>query len=784
VNSEERASGALTGWRVLEIADGLAASFCGKVLSDLGADVVKVEPPEGHASRRWAPRRADAAPDEPGGRFLYLNRGKSSVIVPERPGDDEVLQRLVAACDVLVTDDATWYDRRATGALDEATTVAVVSPFGVTGPYAGYRAHHLVSFHAGGEGSILPSGPGWQRFPERAPIQVGADLAEYDAGWNAAVAVLAAMYDRLRTGRGQGIDVSIQESELTLNRTRLSRFNNDGVVLRREGSRYGFMGMMQCRDGWVQLVGVTPVQWDALAASPDAGALADPRIATAAARADHMELAAEALQAWCEQRDKAEVVRILSPLGCPVGAYARPPDLMASEQLAHRNFFRTVDDGRGKRIDVPGPPYRFSATPAAIEPAPALGRATMFEGARADKPRLPHGRGLEGVRILDFTWAAAGPYATCLLALLGADVVKVESTKRPDPARRGFLADYGGTNRSPNFNELNLNKRSFQVDLSEPAGLALAHRLARWADVVIDNFRPGVMARFRLDAERLLAERPELIVASSSANGATGPDATAAGLASIFGATGGLSEQTGYPDGPPTEIGESTDYRSGAALAVAVLAALLHRARTGEGQHVDLASREVVVASAPDALLAEALGVPWPIRVGNGHRELAPHDVYRAAGDDEWVAVAVGDECEWAALCTVLGQADWAERYPDAATRRVAGAEIDAAIAAWTRPRSSRAAFEALQAAGVPAMAVMTNESLATDPHLAARKVFADIEHPEIGRTRVMRQPWLFSDFDIAIRHGPLMGQDNDHVLDTILGLSTSERADLEDVLR
>ena len=159
-------------------------------------------------------------------------------------------------------------------------------------------------------------------FPERAPIQAGADLAEYDAGWNAAVAVLAAMYDRLRTGRGQSIDVSIQESELTLNRTRLSRFNNDGVVLRREGSRYGFMGMMQCRDGWVQLVGVTPVQWDALAASPDAGDLADPRIATATARSENMELAATTLQAWCEQRDKAEVVRILAPLGCPVGAYA------------------------------------------------------------------------------------------------------------------------------------------------------------------------------------------------------------------------------------------------------------------------------------------------------------------------------------------------------------------------------------------------------------------------------------------------------------------------------
>ena len=784
MNPEEGAAGALAGWRVLEIADGLAASFCAKVLSDLGADVVKVEPPEGHASRRWAPRRADAAPDEPGGRFLYLNSGKSSVIVSEGSGGEEVLQRLAVACDVVVTDDAAWRDRRALRALDEATTVAVVTPFGMTGPYAGYRAHHLVSFHAGGEGSILPSGPGWQRFPERAPIQVGTDLAEYDAGWNAAVAVLAAMYDRLRTGRGQSIDVSIQESELTLNRTRLSRFNNDGVVLRREGSRYGFMGMMQCRDGWVQLVGVTPVQWDALAASPDAGALADPRIATATARSEHMELAATTLQAWCEQRDKAEVVRILAPLGCPVGAYARPADLMTSEQLAHRKFFHGVDDGRGRPIVVPGPPYRFSVTPAEINPPPALGSATSFDGARSEKAHLPRGRGLEGVRILDFTWAAAGPYATCLLALLGAEVVKVESTKRPDPARRGFLADYGGTNRSPNFNELNLNKRSFQVDLSQPAGLALAHRLAGWADVVVDNFRPGVMARFGLDAERLLAERPELIVVSSSANGATGPDATAAGLASIFGATGGLSEQTGYADGPPTEIGESTDYRSGAALAVAVLAALLHRARTGEGQHVDLASREVVVAGSPDALLAEQLGVPWPIRVGNGHRELAPHDVYRAAGEDDWVAVAVGDESEWAALCSLLGRDDWVERHPSAATRRVARAEIDDVIAAWTRPRSSREAFEALQAAGVPAMAVMTNESLATDPHLAARDVFVDIEHPEIGRTRVMRQPWLFSDFDIDLRHGPLMGQDNDYVLDTILGLSTSERAELEDVLR
>jgi crotonobetainyl-CoA:carnitine CoA-transferase CaiB-like acyl-CoA transferase len=772
--------GALAGWRILEVADGLAASFCAKVLSDLGAEVLKVEPPGGHPSRNWGPRRPDSAPGEPGGRFLYLNTGKSSVVISEDEQGFEVLRELAAASDVVITDNPSWYAREE---LHEATTVVVITPFGCWGPYAGYRANHLVSFHAGGEGSLLPSGPGWTLFPDRPPIQAGSDLAEYDAGWNAAVAALAAMYDRLRTGRGQRVDVSIQESELTLNRTRLSRFNNDGVVMQRNGGRYGAMGTMRCRDGWVQLVGMTPSQWDALAASPEAGDLADPRIATAAARVENPEFAAAAIQAWCEARCKADVVAILAALGAPVGAYATPGELLGSPQLSHRAFFREIDDGGGGRIRIPGPPYHFSVTPVEISSAPVVGSRIGFSDDRPAKQSLPLGRGLEGIRILDFTWAAAGPYATCLLGLLGAEVIKVESSRRPDMARRGFLADYGGINRSPNFNELNLTKRSFQVDLSRSEGLDLAHQLASRVDIVVDNFRPGVMARFGLDADTLLARHPGLVVLSSSANGASGPESTAAGLASIFGATGGLSEQTGYSDGPPTEIGESTDYRSGTALTVAALAALLHRARTGEGQHIDLASREVVAASAPDALLAEQLGAVWPIRVGNGHREHAPHGVY-ATADEDWVAVAVTNDDEWAALSTVIDRDEWVERYPTATARRAVQTEIDEAVTTWTIQRASVDAFASLQAAGVPAMAVMTNETLATDPHLAARAVFVDIEHPEIGRTRVMRQPWLFSDLEVNIRHGPLMGQDNDYVLGTILGLPARERQSLEEVLR
>jgi crotonobetainyl-CoA:carnitine CoA-transferase CaiB-like acyl-CoA transferase len=781
--SESPGHGALAGWRVLELTDGLAASFCTKLLADLGADVVKIEPPEGHPARRWAPRRSDAPTDEPGGRFLYLNTGKSSVVIGDGVDAGRRLRELASESDVIVTDRPPPA-LESLGELDEKTTLVTITPFGLTGPYSGYRAHHLVTFHAGSEGSILPSGIGWKLFPDRPPIQIGGDVAEFDAGWNAAVAVLAACYDRLHTGRGQRVDVSAQESQLTLNRTRLSRFNNDGVTLHREGSRYGFFGMLACRDGWVQLVGLTPAQWDSLAASPDAGELADPNIATAAARATDFVAASEALIGWCKVRSKADVVRILAPLGAPVGAYANPSDLITSPQLAHRRFFRETDDGRGGRMHIPGPPFRFSATPVEIRPAPALGSSIGFRTERPALGRLSSGRGLEGVRILDFTWAAAGPYATCLLALLGADVVKVESSTRPDPARRGFLADYGGINRSPNFNEINLNKRSFQVDLSKPEGLALAHRLTEWADVIVDNFRPGVMSRFGLDAETLLARRPDLIVASSSANGASGPEAMSAGLASIFGATGGLSEQTGYADGPPTEIGESTDYRSANALTVAILAALLHRARTGEGQHVDVASREVVIASAPDALLAHELGIAWEARLGNDHRDMSPHDVYPSMSDDEWVAVAVGNEVEWAALCTVLGRPDWTRQFPTASARRAAGDQINAVIADWTRARSSQEAFQILQETGVPATPVMTNEALASDPHLIDRDVFVDLEHPEIGPTRVMRAPWLFSDLSCDIRPGPLLGQDNEYVLTTLLGIEPDEISHLSEVLR
>ncbi len=273
-----------------------------------------------------------------------------------------------------------------------------------------------------------------------------------------------------------------------------------------------------------------------------------------------------AIVMWCAARSKNEVVRVLASCGAPVALYATAEDLLTSAQLEHRKFFRDIRRPDGSVLRVPGLPYQLRSAALVSASPPSPGAFRGFRTGVPKKPALPGGRMLEGIRVLDFTWAAAGPYATLLLAFLGAEVIKVETTRRTDPARRGFLDDYGGLNRSPNFNELNLNKRSLQLDLTRTEGRDVVGRLLRVVDVIVDNFRPGVMDRFGLDAATLLTEHPALIVASSSANGSTGPDALAAGYASVFGASGGLSEQTGYADGPPTEVGESTDYRSGNAV--------------------------------------------------------------------------------------------------------------------------------------------------------------------------------------------------------------------------
>ena len=269
----------------------------------------------------------------------------------------------------------------ASGVTD--TVVLCLRPFGSTGPYAGHKAHHLTLFHSSGEGSTLPSGLGWELFPDRAPIQLGSEIGYFDAGWNAAVAGIAAWYGALRSGGGEWVDVSLQESMISLNRTRLNRFLNEGVNVGREKSRYGITGQLRCSDGWAAVIGIRDEQWDRLVALPEGAEFRDAGFSTAEARAQETSRLGETLAEWCAARPKAEVARILSGIGAPAGIFA----------------------------ESGGPPGQRTTRPSGVLP-PDRGRPRRLRHrAGCALPAVPHARGggaLPGARLLTWVHAAYG----------------------------------------------------------------------------------------------------------------------------------------------------------------------------------------------------------------------------------------------------------------------------------------------------------------------------------------------------------------------------------------
>jgi len=391
--------------------------------------------------------------------------------------------------------------------------------------------------------------------------------------------------------------------------------------------------------------------------------------------------------------------------------------------------------------------------------------------------RLP----LQGIRVADFTWAWAGPYATMLLGLMGAEVIKIESTKRPDHSRMRSLAagpTFGGPNQAPIFNDLNLNKMSITLDMTRPKAVELAKRVVRISDVVAENFRPGVMDKLGLGYEVLKEVKPDIIMLSSSAVGGTGPNRHYVGYAPTFAALGGMAHLTGYPDSAPIPMMGSSDLRSAATSAFAILAALYHRAQTGEGQHIDLSSTETIAVLVGEAFLEYTMNGRIPTREGNRDRIMAPHNVYPCQEENSWVSIAVATEEEWQALCHTMGDPAWVkdEKFSDAYRRWQNQEELDRLIGEWTINYSPTEVMEKLQKVGVAAVPSFSGLELFQDPHLKERGFAKEVQHPAIGKRLVVNAPWKFSATPAEVsRYGPLLGEHNQYVFGELLGLPQDE---------
>jgi benzylsuccinate CoA-transferase BbsF subunit len=387
---------------------------------------------------------------------------------------------------------------------------------------------------------------------------------------------------------------------------------------------------------------------------------------------------------------------------------------------------------------------------------------------------------LEGVRILDFTWAWAGPHATLLLAFLGAEVIKVESRRRLDHTRLRSLMT-GPIMTSPDhsviFNDLNAGKLSLTLNLSQPKAVEIAKRVAQISDVVTENMRPGVMERLGLGYDDLKAVKPNIIMLSSSAVGATGPERTYAGYAPTFAAMGGLAYITGHPDGPPMPLSGAVDLRVGTTSAFAVLAALHYRARTGKGQYIDLSSTEAVSALIGHTFMDYSMNSRVQTRAGNRDHLMAPHNCYPCLGEDKWVTIAVACQEEWDALRRVVGDGRLEdERFADAASRWQNQGALDQIIGEWTASRTQEEVTQALQKVGVAAMPLLDGRALVRDAHLRERGVLQPLHHPLIGERLTLSPPWRFSRTPAQIRRpGPLLGEHNQYVLGELLGMASDE---------
>jgi benzylsuccinate CoA-transferase BbsF subunit len=394
---------------------------------------------------------------------------------------------------------------------------------------------------------------------------------------------------------------------------------------------------------------------------------------------------------------------------------------------------------------------------------------------------------LKGVRIADFSWVWAGPLATLLLSFLGAEVIKIESRKRIDQTRHGSITtgdSFADFNASPIFNNANLNKKGVTLDLSRPEGAELAKRIVAVSDLVVENMRPGVMDKLGLGYKDLVKVKPDIIMLSSSGFGSSGPYREYAGYAPIFAAFGGLAHLTGYEDGEPNTMSGVMDLRVGTASAFALLAALRHRQKTGEGQYIDLSSSECVSALVGDQLMEFTMNKRSPFRCGNQDSIMAPHNCYRCKGRDKWISIAVATDEEWNALCRVMGNPEWSkyEAFTSPLSRWKNRVELDKHVAEWTINYTHDEAMTMLQSAGVAAMTSFAAKDILLDPHVKARGIIQEIEHPVMGKKVVLSPSWKLSETPARIKKcSPLLGEHNEVVFGGLLGMSREEIKKLEE---
>ncbi len=753
-SSEPMGPGALCGLRVVDHTD-MRGALCARVLGDLGAEVIRVPP----------------VPDPDALAHAHRNANKAA-------GDPADLDALIAEADLFI--DNTGLD------LDEVTghhpqlVVVALTDMGLSGPRSDWKLEPLPAFASSG-GHFLSG------FREKSPCWHPGHLAHDCASVFGAVGGLAAVMDRRRHGKGQVVEISVQEAALSgLNpwSVLIPDYVGHFPELPAEGRRNadGNYWIFPARDGWVRTVIGTPYQWTGFVeVLGNPNALTGPEWADGVFRGRNRDVIHMVADAITSQRDRSDLFEHGLAAGTTIGMIQSPSEFAAHPQVAGRGFFRYDVEG-SEGLPMPDAPWKLSGTPAGVrKPAPRANAIPgLFDARPADNPWAPgpynssgdSGQLLAGVRVVEFGMAAVVPEGTWMLSELGADVIKIESVAHPDSLR---FAGRGDLNKAFPFNAESRGRRSVALDMTTEKGRELALELFMAADVVAENLRGGSLDKLGLGWDDMSAKRSDLVYVCSQGYGRGGPMGKMPAYGPLNASFAGAHWLWNHADVPypcGTTLNHP-DHIAGKLLAVAVLAALDHKQRTGQGQLIDMAQTEAAAYLIGEVYMGAAATGADPHACGNRSNEVAPHDVYRAGGYDDWVALACHDDESWQRCCEVICVEN---RWPTNAERLADVEAVDGAVAAWMAQGLADDRAERLQAAGVSAMAVMGPYDHLGNEHLAARGALDVLEHPVVGKETHVANPIRFSrTAKRTAGPSPLLGADTVEVLGEVLAIPSKE---------
>ena len=781
---------ALGSFQVLDLTQGVG-QYATRLLADLGADVIRIEPPSGGPARSALPFASDVPGQDRSLSFLHFHTNKRSIVLDlETQADRKTLAGLASSADAMIEDFSPGYlaglgfGYADLSAANPAIVLTSITPFGQTGPHAQWRGNDLIAqsmsdwmFIVGAEGDQPCAGPG--------------DPSVHIGGTHGALGTLLALYARRSSGSGQHVDISLQEAMITSSSSMpIGRFSAATQIMRRFGSATNVAGVncYECSDGHVVMNIHFAELWKRLIEWIDNPVLNDPYWLNVEARNESAEVADDLIKEFARTMTTEDFLAGARERGLPAAPVNTFSEVGRSKQLAARGWFTQIEHPALGPVRMPGFPWVLHGTPPRFDrSSPQLdehreeivheiGQRPRFSVASPSSAGLDRPP-LEGIRVIDLTRAWAGPFCTRLLADYGAEVIKIESG----------LFDTQREGRAGTYTELNRNKQSITIDLHHPEGQELIKRLAEQSDVLVNNYRPGTLERFNLGYDSLSKINPNIVVLSMPGYGSTGPGRAYASHGAQLMADSGMFYIWGHPDTPMPMRGKGAipDFLGGAQGALVVMAAIHARDAIGTGQEVEIAQSEALAAALEIGLLESSINERDWQPAGNRRAFAAPYDVYACRGIEAFCAIGCANDAEWQALCAAIGRPGLGAdpRFATLANRLANVDEMDEIIAVWTQELSPRQVMYRLQKSGVTASAVQSGEDVYFDPHLRSRDFVVHVDDPDSGPMEVAGLSIHLSATPgrKEMDGRPVFAGANDYVFNQLLGLSPSERKRLED---